>query len=399
MLRRGNEILVLTAVRREPLLSRADLVRITGLSASSITLIVKRLIDAGLLEEIVPDGTHAQVGRQPVPLRLRSGARYVIGVEIGKTHSRAVLADWSQQNFQVRNIAWHDNPKVYLHRMYSALHSFVRSVPVGAVLGVGASIPGTVDGRTGHVTAAENLGWFGVDLPGLLIRDLALPLFSDNEARLCALAETWFEHHDHPLSDIVFVTSRDGLGTGVITGGRALYGHSGAAGEFGHLVLVPDGRPCSCGNRGCWEQYGSSAALERLYFELMSASSSLHSNVTAEEIVQKARDSDAVAMAALRKVAEYLGRGMVNLIMALNPEEIIVGDYIAEGWDLIEPVIREVIRDRTPAYFLKGLRIRPSKHGRDVYVKGAIGLVLLNVFTDLGDTERLSAPRIASGGA
>jgi predicted NBD/HSP70 family sugar kinase len=90
---------------------------------------------------------------------------------------------------------------------------------------------------------------------------------------------------------------------------------------------------------------------------------------------------------------------MVNLIMALNPEEIIVGDYIAEGWDLIEPVLREVIRDRAPAYFLTGLRIRPSKHGRDAYVKGAIGLVLFNVFTDLGDKERRPLTRAASAGA
>jgi predicted NBD/HSP70 family sugar kinase len=399
MLRRGNQNLVLTAVRREPLLSRADLVRITGLSASTITLIVNRLIANGLLEEVVPDGTNGQIGRQPTPLRLRPGARYVIGVEIGKTHSRVVLADWSQQSFQTRNVAWHDNPKVYLHRMYSVMRSFVRRLPPEAVLGVGASVPGTVDPHTGRVIAAENLGWFGINLPDLLVQDLQLPVFCDNEARLCALAETWYQHQEPPLSHIVFVTSREGLGTGVIAGGRALYGGSGAAGEFGHVVLFPDGRPCSCGNRGCWEQYASSSALERIYYELASGSSSLPSRRTAEEIVKQARQSDPVALSALTEVARYLGRGMVNLIMAFNPEEIIVGDYIAEGWDLIEPVVREVIRDRAPAYFLTGLRIRPSKHGRDAYVKGAIGLVLFNVFTDLGDKERRTLTRAASASA
>jgi predicted NBD/HSP70 family sugar kinase len=399
MLRRGNQILVLTAVRREPLLSRADLVRMTGLSASTITLIVNRLIGDGLLEEVTPSGTHAQIGRQPKPLRLRPGARYIIGAEIGRTHSRVVLADWSQDTFQSRNVAWHENPKVYLHRMYSAIRSFVRQLPPEAVLGVGASVPGTVDPRTGRVTAAENLGWFGVDVPGLLVRDLQIPVFCDNEARLCALAESWYPQQEPSSSDIVFVTSRDGLGTGIITGGRALYGGSGAGGEFGHVVLFQDGRSCPCGNLGCWEQYASSNALERIYLELASSHSSSAVKLTAEEILEHARKSDKAAITALTEVARYLGRGMVNVIMALNPQEIIVGDYIAEGWDLIEPAMREVIRDRTPAYFLTGLRIRPSKHGRDAYVKGAIGLVLLNVFTDLGDKEQGSLNRAAFGGA
>ena len=212
MLRRGNQNLVLTAVRREPLLSRADLARITGLSASTITLIVNRLIGDGLIEEVVPDGRNRQVGRQPTPLRLRPGARYVIGAEIGKTHSRVVLADWSQQTFQTRNVAWHDNPKVYLHRMHSVIRSFVRHLSPEAVLGIGASVPGTVEPQTGRVTAAENLGWFGVDLPRLLVQDLQLPVFCDNEARLCALAETWYQRQEPPLSHIVFITSREGLG-------------------------------------------------------------------------------------------------------------------------------------------------------------------------------------------
>jgi predicted NBD/HSP70 family sugar kinase len=120
---------------------------------------------------------------------------------------------------------------------------------------------------------------------------------------------------------------------------------------------------------------------------------------TAEEIVRQARKLDEVAAAAVTEASRHLGRGMVNLIMALNPEEIIVGDYIAEGWDLIEPILREEIRDRAPAYFLTGLRIRPSKLGRDSYVKGAIGLVLFNVFTDLGDKDRRPLTRAVSSGA
>ena len=93
------------------------------------------------------------------------------------------------------------------------------------------------------------------------------------------------------------------------------------------------GTPARAATGAVGEQYASSSALERIYMELTSGSSLSPSRRTAEEIVEQARQSDAAALSALTEVARHLGRGLVNLIMALNPEEIIVGDYIAEAWD------------------------------------------------------------------
>ena len=172
---------------------------------------------------------------------------------------------------------------------------------------------------------------------------------------------------------------RGGLGTGVIVNGRILQGASSAAAEFGHTILYPDGRRCPCGNSGCWEQYASDLALCRAYSQQNGGAGGTLTEPDA--IVRLAREGDAAALRVLRDTAHQVGMGFVNLIMALNPEAIVVGDYLAAGWDLVEDVVWSVLRSRVPSYYLAGVRIFPSEHAADSSLLGAVALVLSQFFT------------------
>jgi predicted NBD/HSP70 family sugar kinase len=245
-------------------------------------------------------------------------------------------------------------------------------------------LPGTIDRRTGRIIAAENFGWFGVEAGERLRGNLKLPFYFENAAKLSALAEMWFSDRDGArLRNFVAVETRGGVGTGVIVNGQILQGATSAAAEFGHISLYPDGPKCACGNVGCWEQYASDLALIRAYAEETGQPGAEHEPV--EEILAKARAGDPPAQRALRTTAQHVGMGFVNLVMALNPQAIVVGDYLAQAWDLIEEEVWAVLRQRTPAYFLAGLRVFASRHGTDSSLRGAVALVLNRFFSSFAD--------------
>jgi len=378
-LREANARLILNLIRRNPDLSRTDIVRMTGFAPSSVTLIVNRLMREGMVVE-ERGNAPAQAGRPPKALRLRPESLIAMAADISTPLSRVVTADANGRLLAERQVRWHADPAVFLGRLRDAIRSLARPIPRKRLLGVGVGIPGTVDRATGRVFV-ENLGWFEVEAKRILSRGLKMSFHLENSARLAALAEQWFcPPGTQPLKDFVFVAPRGGLGTGVVIDGRILRGADGEASEFGHTILYPDGRPCTCGNQGCWEQYASDRALERLYAERRGDADG-EPVPSAEDIVRLARRGDAAALAALRETALYAGLGFVNLTQALQPEAILVGNYLAAAWDLIQDTVWEVVRSRVAPYYRRRLRILTAHHQEDSTLMGALALVLSRFFT------------------
>lgn len=382
-LREGNERLVLNAIRQHPTLSRADIARITGLSPSTVTFIMERLLRRKLVCE-ERSANHAQVGRRPTALRLRREARTAVGVEFNLTHARIGLAYWTGELIKERIIPRSVSHELFFDKIHDAIRTLARAKAGAEVLGAGVGLPGFSDRATGKVIAAENFNWTGIEAGRYLRKDLPFPFFYENGAKLRALAETWFvPDGGKALRDFVFVTMRGGLGTGVIVNGQILQGALSAAAEFGHTMLYPEGRKCACGNTGCWEQYASDLAVARAYAERAKARNG--EEIDADTVVQRAREGDRAAIAVLDETAGYVGLGLVNVIMVLNPEAIVLGDYLAAGWDLMQERVWEVLRTRVPAYYLAGVRIFPSEHAASSSLRGCIALVLSQYFKNFGD--------------
>jgi predicted NBD/HSP70 family sugar kinase len=380
-LRQANERIVLNSIRRHPGISRAEIARITALSSTSVTFVVNRLRKNRLVVE-QRLGNGSQAGRPPSALRIRKDAMWAVGVEIARPTSRVVLVDLMGNVKKRETVAWQISPELFLHKLHLAIRKVAEACKLEQMLGVGVSMPGTIDKATGRVIGAENIGWFGVDVGRLLRRDLGWSFFFENDANLSALAEHWFAPEGTDLLRyFVYVRLRTGVGTGVVVDGRPLHGVSSAAAEFGHVMLYADGRPCSCGNRGCWEQYASEAALLRSYEELAPSKAKDETPIDAATLIELARSGDKRALKALRTTAGYVGLGMVNLVAALNPQAIILGEPMVSAWDLVEEPIREELRKRVPAYALSDLRVLPSQLGDDAALRGAAALPLAHFFT------------------
>ena len=371
---------MLDAVRQAPSISRAGLVRITGLSPSSVSFIVNRLVRAGLIVEEFVEG-HCQVGRRPTALRLACDAMLAIGVQISRAGGSVALANFSGLVRYRKSVPFDPDPEVFAHRVHAAICGILERAPAKSVLGAAVALPGTIERSTGKVIAAENLNWFNVEAGRLFQGRLPIPFHFENIARVSAVAEQFFlEPGTRLLQNFVVITPGEGLGTGIVSNGHLLQGARSMGGEFGHVVLYPEGRTCSCGNKGCWEQYVSAPALERAYAE-MAGSSSEPAAHDAASIAALARRGDRAAMEALRRTAFDLGLGMINVIWALSPEAVIVGGFFSPVWDLVEQTVWEVLRDRMPAYMLAGLRIVPSRHAEDSALLGALSLVFLQFFS------------------
>ena len=392
-LRQANERLVLDAIRRNPGISRSEIARLTGFSRTSVTFVVNRLIKSALLkEEKLENGSHA--GRPPTALHLCADAMAAVGVEIRRPESPVVLVDLNGEILQKRTVSWHSNPELFLDKLHFAIKAVAGSCKPQQILGVGVSLPGTIDKAAGRVVAAEAIGWFGVEVGKCLRSRMNWQFFFENDANLSALAEQWYSpFQGDVLRYFVYIRMQGGLGSGVVVDGRMLHGVASAGAEFGHVMLYPDGRPCSCGNRGCWEQYASDGALVRAYRELAGETGG-EDRILEDSlmIVKLAREGDQRALGALRTTASYLALGFVNLIAALNPQAIILGEPIASAWDLVEDVVQAELRKRVPPYSLSGLRLLPSRLGTNSALRGAAALALAHFFTRFDHTKDDSLP-------
>jgi predicted NBD/HSP70 family sugar kinase len=374
-LRQANERLVLNTIRQNPQLSRVEISRITGLSPSSITFIVKRLVKEKLVREEKVGVAASSVGRPPTILKLSSSARYVIGVEISPHGSRVRLSDWNGVTQETEQIPWQNDAEMLLRTLHGAIRGMAASKPSRRILGVGVSVPGTWDAEARTVTTAVNLGWRDVPVAPLLQKGLDVPMFFDNNANLSALGERWFRSAGaKQLDHFIFVTLGNGIGTGLIVAGQVLHGAFGRAGEFGHMTLFPDGRTCLCGNKGCWEEYASDRALTRSYMERTGQ------RLTSYGVVERAHRGEAAAISAIEEAGRQLALGLANLIIGLNPEAVVVDDWAAAGWDLIERLVWDILRDRVPAAWLEGIRIYPSAHPQDSSLRGAVAFALARYF-------------------
>ena len=156
------------------------------------------------------------------------------------------------------------------------------------------------------------------------------PLAADNEANLAAMAELW-EGTARGLSDVLYVSGEIGVGAGIIVGGELFRGSQGFGGEFGHMTLDPDGRPCACGSRGCLETLaGLEALLEMAGLDASGAATTAGSGEPVAVLAGRARAGDEKALAALREGGRWLGIGIASAANLLNFQAVVLGGFFAQ---------------------------------------------------------------------
>ncbi len=313
----------------------------------------------------------------------KSAADLVFVADLGGTHLRAAAVDSNGQiQYQLkRSTPQAEKPNEIVRALVTAAREVEQRIAgkQGSITAISVAVPGTVDVDEGVVIKAPNVPCLdGFRLAAALASELAWPATLENDANAAAIGEMW-QGAGRGYESIICITLGTGVGGGIILGGELWRGANGSAAEVGHMALDPfAGVPCGCGSRGCLEVYASATAIVRMTREAVPRypNSLLHTseNLSSEAVYEAGVKGDELAIEVFRRMGVYLGIGIANLINLLNPEIIVVGGGVANGWSLFEQHMQQQIIERAFPLPAKSVKILRAACGDDAGLLGAARL-------------------------
>lgn len=240
----------------------------------------------------------------------------------------------------------------------------------------GVTIPGLADPEKGLWVEASFSGIRNFAICQQLTDALGLPAYCDNDGQAYALAERVFGCCKD-VQDFIYMNVSNGIGGALVSGGRLLYGHNGTACEPGHCRVVPNGRLCKCGNRGCLEMHAAGPAIARSYQEAGGALSADGQIASAKEIAQRARAGEALARAVFEQEGTLLGTVLAVEINLLNPQKVVLGGGVAQAYDLFGPSLEQTVRQQVYRGANPDYTIQPTPLGYLAGLYGAAAIALL----------------------
>ena len=372
-LRRENRAAVLWSLYFSQPGTRQDLSAATGLSAASVTNVIRELLNEGIVVEA--GSVDSDGGRPRVMLEVNPDHGYVIGADIGETRVRVELFDLAMRERAKADFPL--NPRehdvdVVVASILSGLDSVLTEsgIEPAAVLGMGVGIPGIVEQRPEALVHGQTYGWEAVPIERLLRAGTDLPLHIENGAKTMGQAELWFGAGRGARNAVVALIG-SGVGASLISGGTTYRGATSSAAEWGHTTVMVGGRKCRCGSAGCLEAYvGAQAILER--YGRPTAGNDEESALAA---LVDAADTEPLAAAILDETADYLGAGIGSLINVFNPERVILGGWagLLLGGRLL-PRIRESARRHSLRHPFAATSLELGQLGPEAVALGAATL-------------------------
>jgi predicted NBD/HSP70 family sugar kinase len=356
--RETNELKLLHVIRDRQPISRADLVKSTGLRAGTISVIVSRLLRAGVVHEgeSAPSGG----GRPATYLQINAEKAYVVGISIGVHDTVYGVSDFNGRILNQRTLRTEADGDIFLEQLGKDIAAQLKgSFRRASFAGVGVSVPGLVERVDGRLVRSPNLGWRDVRIRAILENRLNLPVFVENDANAAVLSELWYGPMEvWGAHCMLFILIVEGIGTGLILNGEVYAGSRVGMGGFGHIPLDPSGPVCSCGSVGCWEALASDrATLERYAKSTGNANGVLNSM---QDLIAAAQAGNICATRELAATAIYIGRGIKGLAHGLAPEVIVIGGQITDAWSFIEPLLLNELQGE---YLIDGVsrpQLRPA---------------------------------------
>ena len=310
-------------------------------------------------------------------------SRLVFAIDLGGTHLRAATIDSNGEiHFRVKQqTPVSESPQQIVDAILHAAHksqdqAAATNKSIGAVCVV---VPGSVNVAAGVVVKAPNLTCLnGFHLTKSLSDSLQLPAILENDANAAAVGEMW-QGAARGRRTVVCVTLGTGVGGGIILDGKLWHGVNDSAAEIGHMCVDPfGGVACMCGSRGCLEVYASATAIVRMTREALAR----HPNstlvdaaaLTSEQVYEAGLRGDELALEVFRRMGRYLGVGLANLINILNPEMIVIGGGVVNGWSLFEKEMKHEVAERAFPLPAAEVKIVRGECGDDAGLLGAARL-------------------------
>lgn len=284
---------------------------------------------------------------------------FSIGVDLGGTNLRIAAVTESGDLLEKLSLnSRTDQGRDFLmNEMCDAIRQVcVRHESSGKLLGIGIGVPGILDTRTGFLREVPNLpGWSDTHVETEIERRLGTKVVIENDANAAALGEQWLGAGRH-LRDIAIFTLGTGVGGGIVLNGKIWHGMAGVAGEFGHIIVEPEGVPCTCGSRGCLEQYASAVGIMRMAREAIAggaaprlSEASAAPEFTTRSVYQLAIEGDERACRIFSVVGRMLGIAIADMVNILDLPMYVIGGGVSSAWDAFAPSLLRELHSRAIA--------------------------------------------------
>lgn len=313
--------------------------------------------------------------------------KYRIGIDIGGTNVKFAIVDLQGKIIYSNSVMTHAELgyESALNNIKQAIYTAFKETKVTKenIEGMGIGFPGQIDSEKGIVRNLPNMpGWENVPVAKIMETEFGFPTKIDNDVRCAALGELNFGA-GKGCKNLVCITVGTGVGSAIVANGQLVRGASMAAGELGHMTLLPfEGPICGCGDTGCLEALASGPSIVAMAEEyILGGKSTKYKELAAAGpitpylVYEAAKQGDAVAKRIFTLTGEWLGIALSNVVNLLNPEKIVIGGGVAQAGDLLFDPIREVIKKRTLKVSGDAVKVVPAELGESAGVVGASLLV------------------------
>ena len=311
--------------------------------------------------------------------------KFTVGIDIGGTNTKLGLVD--SEGHLLRRVNFSTNPLLsfadYQILLTNALEEVTHDIPKENLLGVGMGVPGA-NGKTGSIPEAANIPFLTeIPLRSALKELWNLPVFVSKDANAAALGEMLFGSAKG-MQNFILLTLGTGLGSGLVLNGKIVSGSNGLAAEYGHSLLVKNGRLCNCGQQGCFETYVSATGLKRTALSLMAKSNKYSllreiapNDLDALKIAEAGEAGDELAKKAIEKTAHWLGSKMVDLVVLTDPEAIILAGGLTNIGDYFLTMTKDTLEAKLLPMFKGIVKVKYSSLGSDeAAILGAASLAM-----------------------
>ncbi|MCK9858852.1 ROK family protein [Paenibacillus sp. ATY16] len=366
-IKKMNRSLILKEILKEGMLSRADVSKVTALTRATVSGQVSDLLEEELVIE--KEIEYNQVGRKPIMLSINAEAGYAIGIDLEYDRISFAISDLQgslvlSDAIKLQNNAYADILTLLTGQIKHYQERFAASRY--GIIGIVIAIHGLVS-TDEVIHYIPSFDWHDVPLKSDLENALGLQVKLENNANLSAFAERVFFHHE--TNDLLSVTLHSGIGMGMMINHSFFRGQDGFAGEIGHMIVMPGGLPCNCGNQGCWEKYASETSV----LQLLRAKKP-DADITYAQIERWMEEKDPDVTDIMEQFLYYLSIGLNNIINIYNPEVVVLDSELLRIYPDSLPLIESNLNSRVSHY----REIKISTIGKQSCVLGACAIAIQN---------------------
>lgn len=384
-LRKNNTLLTLREIIGSGPITKVDIAQKTGLTLMTINTIVNNLLKKNIIKDF--GIAESNSGRKAALYTIDPHAWYIFGVNIGVDQITFALSDFDLNTKEITSIKI--LPDYDPIKISDLIHGSIidilkrNKVKTEEILGIGVTVPGLVDEKCGIVHSLPNIkGWDEIALKDILEYKLGITVFieKDNYASILYLKK----NIGNEYKNVVSLTIKGGIGTGILLD-RSLYrGEHGIAGEIGHISLNPNGPKCNCGNTGCLEVYASDIAIvKKVKHDL-----NFGEDLDIDDIIEAAKNGDELCYKTILKAAGYIGIAVCNTLNFYDPGYFIINCKWIKEIEEANQIISRTINDKCT--LLKRQKINVQFiYEEYAYLKGAVFLVYDYMLHNIVDNSLL----------